>query len=76
MNKEKAKQLIDDADIYAVITGKKEDLENLLCSFIASIIQSVGFILSRQLIVDAVNKAFANYENVQESEIGWTNSIN
>ena len=25
MNKEKAKQLIDDADIYAVITGKKED---------------------------------------------------
>lgn len=92
MNKEKAKQLIDDADIYAVITGKKEDdkvltngiwkiyekedLENLLCSFIASIIQSVGFIPSRQWIADAVNKAFANYENVQESEIGWTNSIN
>lgn len=92
MNKEKAKQLIDDADIYAVITGKKEDdkvltsgiwrshekedLENLLCSFIASIIQSVGFILSRQLIVDAVNKAMANYKNVQESEGRWTNSIN
>ncbi len=92
MNKEKAKQLIDDADIYAVITEKKEDdkvltngiwrshekedLENLLCSFIASIIQSVGFILSRQLIVDAVNKAMANYKNVQESEGRWTNSIN
>lgn len=31
---------------------------------------------AKQLIDDAVNKAFANYENVQESEIGWTNSIN
>ena len=46
------------------------------CSFIASIIQSVGFILSRQLIVDAVNKAMANYKNVQESEGRWINLIN
>lgn len=33
MNKEKAKQLIDDADIYAVITGKKRMIKFLLMEF-------------------------------------------